>query len=224
MSFSGFPKETTTFLQQLKRNNEREWFTEHKTEYLEFVNEPSKAFAEEMEERLSELVKQPLTSKLFRIYRDVRFSKDKTPYNTHVRFLFHSIEVESNCGDKPVFCLSLEPKSIITGAGTGTMEFSKSVLDRYRQNVTDDQRGKSLAQTLKKFKESDGFRIDPPSLKRTPTGYDTAHPREVLLRHKALMVWHEEPIPSDLYTSKCAGYLMRTFKKIKPLYDWINAL
>lgn len=224
MSFTGFSKKTTTFLQDLKRNNTREWFTKRKAEYTEFVDGPAKAFAEEMEDRLSELVKQPLASKRFRIYRDVRFSKDKTPYNAHVRLLFHSIEVESSCGDKPVFCLSLEPKSIITGAGTGTMEFSKPMLERFRHCVDDEGSGKALTRLLKKYTPSDGYRVDPPALKRMPAGFDADHPRETLLRHKALMVWHEEPIPSELFTSKCAANCIRRFKTMKPVYDWINEL
>jgi uncharacterized protein (TIGR02453 family) len=224
MSVLGFPKETTQFLSTLAQNNNREWFTLHKQDYKEQVEAPAKAFREELEERLSELVQHPLGSKLFRIYRDVRFSKDKTPYNTHVRMLFHNIEVESSCGDKPVFCFSLEPDRIITGAGTGTLEFSKSKVNTFRATIADDTHGPALQKVLAKYKEADGYRIDPPALKRTPAGYDPDHPREALLRHKALMVWHEQALPTQTQPAKFMTHIMKHYTKMKPVYDCIEAL
>ena len=88
MTFQGFPKEGLKFLANLKRNNKREWFTKHKPLYQETVEAPAKAFAFEMEELLATLTKRPMSGKVFRIYRDVRFSKDKTPYNTHIHMSF----------------------------------------------------------------------------------------------------------------------------------------
>ena len=183
-----------------------------------------KASERRQQERLSELVQHPLGSKLFRIYRDVRFSKDKTPYNTHVRMLFHNIEVESSCGDKPVFCFSLEPDRIITGAGTGTLEFSKSKVNTFRATIADDTHGPALQKVLAKYKEADGYRIDPPALKRTPAGYDPDHPREALLRHKALMVWHEQALPTQTQPAKFMTHIMKHYTKMKPVYDCIEAL
>ena len=88
MTFQGFPKEGLKFLASLKRNNRREWFTQHKSLYQEAVEAPAKAFAFEMEEHLATLTKRPMSGKVFRISRDVRFRKDKTPYNTHVHMSF----------------------------------------------------------------------------------------------------------------------------------------
>lgn len=224
MAFDGFPGETITFLCDLQRNNNRDWFTKHKNQYKDFVESPARAFMEDLAPRLSELVRHPMGAKLFRIYRDVRFSKDKTPYNAYIRMLFHQLDVESTCGDKPVFCFSLEPDSIITGAGTGSMEFSKSTLETFRSAVAEKKTGASLNALLKKFTSADGFRIDPPALKRVPSDYPKDHPQEKLLRHKALMVWHEEKVPAVLDTPKIMAYLMRRYRKMKPVYDWLDDL
>ena len=77
--FQGFPKEGITFLKNLKRNNNRDWFQEHKKLYKTSLEEPAKAFLEEMSDVLESLSGNPMTGKIFRIYRDVRFSNDKTP-------------------------------------------------------------------------------------------------------------------------------------------------
>ena len=224
MTFKGFPSETVDFLCDLNRNNNRAWFTKHKKRYKDQVESPAREFLEDLTPRLSDLVGHPLGGKLFRIYRDVRFSKDKTPYNAHVRMLFHPFDVESTCGDKPVFCFSLEPDSIISGTGTGSMEFSKSTLESFRDAVDKEKTGKSLTTLLKKYTPAEGFRIDPPALKRVPPDYPKDHPREALLRHKALMVWHEEKMPSTLNSPNIMTHLMRRYRKMKPVYNWIDNL
>ena len=222
MAFKGFPEDTTKFLTQLSRNNTKEWFAKNKPRYKDVVETPAKAFCVEMEDRLSDLTNRPLTGKVFRIYRDVRFSKDKTPYNTHIRLLFHESEIDSTCGNRPVFCFSLEKDSVICGAGTGTMEFSGSTLEVFRTAIADDTSGKAVEKLVKKFSSAEGFRVDPPSLKRVPRGFDPDHPRSDLLKHKALMVWHEESLSPSIHNAKCAPHLMKTFKKIKPVIDWID--
>lgn len=224
MGFNGFPKDTTKFLVELHEHNTREWFTADKTRYKESIEAPAKDFLDAASDALSIVAGQPLAGKIFRIYRDVRFSKDKTPYNTHIRVLFHSLDVDSTCGNHPVFCFSLERDRVITGTGTGTMEFSKSTLDAFREAVADNKRGKALEKLLAKYSPADGYRIDPPALKRMPAGYDNDHPREALLRHKALMVWHEAQLTPEVYTPKFIPGIVQRYKKMKPVYDWINTL
>jgi len=129
MTFQGFPKEGLTFLAKLKRNNTREWFTKHKPLYQETVEAPAKAFAFEMEELLATLTKRPMSSKVFRIYRDVRFSKDKTPYNTHIHMSFFSTDGNTGeCGAQPAFHFGLEPKKLTLGIGN--FGFPKDVLPK----------------------------------------------------------------------------------------------
>lgn len=76
-----FSKDSSDFLQGLSKHSNREWFTDHKNDYERYIKAPSEHFAAEMEQRLQTLTGHEYNSKLFRIYRDVRFSKDKTPYH-----------------------------------------------------------------------------------------------------------------------------------------------
>jgi uncharacterized protein (TIGR02453 family) len=224
MDFNGFPADAVTFLSELSDNNDRAWFLEQKQRYKESVEAPAEAFREAMLPLLSQLAGEPMAGKLFRIHRDVRFSRDKSPYNTHVRLMFHCADADSGCGDRPVFCFSLETDRIITGAGTGTMEFSAQKLDRYRAAVATPKSGAALAKLLSAYTPAQGYRIDPPALKRPPAGYTAAPEHEALLRHKALMVWHEAPLTKDLHRAAFATQVMRRYDKMKPVFDWIAAL
>ncbi len=79
MGFSGFPNEGLTFLAGLALNNDRAWFSAHKADYKDHVEGPAKCLLEALTPILSDLTGQPMGGKIFRIHRDVRFSKDKTP-------------------------------------------------------------------------------------------------------------------------------------------------
>ena len=223
MSFDGFPEETVAFLAGLAMHNDRVWFTAHKSDYKTHVEAPAKAFLESMSGILSDLVGQELGGKVFRIHRDVRFSKDKTPYNTHVRMAFFpNVVSKGSCGLKPSFFFSLEPDKVIAGAGS--MDFPNEVLEAYRAAVDAEKTGASLATLLKKYPEKDGFRMDDPALKRVPKGFDPEHPRASLLRRKSLAIWHEEALPDVLHTKKAVNHLLGRYKKLKPLYDWLDTL
>ncbi|MBI1319962.1 MAG: TIGR02453 family protein [Candidatus Hydrogenedens sp.] len=224
MGFDGFPKDAAAFLGALAEHNERDWFLANKERFQASVEAPARDFLDAMVPLLSQLSGQPMAGKIFRIHRDVRFSHDKTPYNTHVRMLFHCADTDSGCGDRPVFCFSLEPDRVITGAGTGTMEFAREKLERYRAAIADPRKGAALGQLLEGFAKAKGFRVDPPALKRPPAGYAAPPGREDLLRHKAVMVWHDEPIPSALHTKACTAHLMKRFEKMYPVFDWIESL
>lgn len=221
MGFAGFPKEAATFLAELARSNHRDWFQEHKAEYQVAVEGPAKDLLAAITPELSDLVGVPVSGKIFRIHRDVRFSKDKTPYNIHVRLLFHPLESkQGDCGAKPAFFFSLEPDRVITGAGS--IEFPKATLEAYRVAVDDEKRGGALAKLLAKYRAQDGYRLDDNALKRVPAGYAPDHARAALLRHKGLAVWHDDTAPSGDATSLKA--LVRQYKKLKPVYDWLDAL
>ena len=223
MAFQGFPSEAIAFLADLARHNDRDWFNDNKGRYQTFVEAPAKALLEAITPELAELAGQPVGGKIFRIHRDVRFSKDKTPYNTHVRMLFHVLGAQTGgCGVKPAFFFSLEPDKAITGAGS--MDFPKPTLEAFRTAVDDPRTGAALARLLAKYKAADGYRLDEPVLKRVPAGFAADHPREALLRHKGLAVWHEDARPASPAKATSLKVLMQRYKKLKPVYDWLDAL
>src|SRR5438876_8210086 len=116
--FSGFPKEGLRFLPSLKRNNNREWFQEHKGIYEEHVKRPMtdliSALAEDFQEFAPEMVASPKVS-AYRIYRDTRFSKDKSPYKTHVAAVFPRSGLTKHEGAG--FYLHIDPAELLIGGG-----------------------------------------------------------------------------------------------------------
>lgn len=220
MEFKGFPREGLKFLAELKRNNRRDWFDAHKADYQHYVEDPAKAFLEAILPGLEGLAGEALHGKIFRIHRDVRFSADKSPYNTHVRIAFHCDDIsQETCGMKPAFFFSLEPDKITAGAGS--MAFPKAALAQYRAAVVADGTGRALEAILKKCAVKAGYRIDPAALKRVPAEFDAAHPRAGLLKHKGLTVWREEAPGTVHASSKCAGHLLGQYKKLQPVFAWL---
>ena len=223
MRFDGFPREGLSFLEQLGKNNKREWFEKHKADFKSYLEAPAKIFSEDMAKRLSKLVKLDIKSKIFRIYRDVRFSKDKTPYNTHIRILFFQDDKAcTSCSANPSFFFSLEADKVISGIGN--MEFSKEVLISYRQSVADGMQVKALEKVLGKFDEKDGFYMHDPELKRVPKEYESEHPRGDLLRRKGLVLWHESKPDKMVSKPEFSIQILDKYKEMKPLYNWLSKL
>lgn len=227
MTFQGFTQETIRFLNDLKANNKREWFEKHKPIYKEYVEGLAKAFQKDMSERLSDLTNERMGSRLFRIYRDVRFSKDKTPYNPYIHISFFC-ESESGkpasqaCGAKPAFLFAFETDRFITGAGS--FGFPKEVLESYHRAVLEDSSGKALAKILSNYQKQKNFRLHDPSLKRVPAGYDKEHPRAELLRYKEMAGFHDDDFCPELFSDQAIEMLFNKFQNYMPLYNWLADL
>ena len=118
VTFTGFPEEGLRFLRALKRNNNREWFQAHKSDYEEFIKKPMEGLVLSLGSDLSkiapEIVATPKAS-LFRIYRDTRFSKDKSPYKTHVAASFPHRGLDKHQGAG--LYLHIAPTEVFLGGG-----------------------------------------------------------------------------------------------------------
>ena len=204
-TFTGFPEGVTTFLADLAANNNKPWFEAHRRQYEQDLLEPTRAFADSMADRLTELAPsglEDIQGSAFRIYRDVRFSKDKTPYKTHVGIVFHA--AESPKGESPGYYFHLEPTRMMVGAGMHA--FPKEFLTAYREAVADDRLGSSLRRAVDDAVAA-GQEIWGESYKRVPAGYDPNHPRADLLRHGGLFVTVTEDIPDALHSPGSGGLL-----------------
>lgn len=182
-------KTITTFLSKLARNNNRDWFEKHKGEYLE-AKEIFEGFVTglltnmtKFDERLIGLNPKKLT---FRIYRDIRFSKDKRPYKTNMGATFSP---GGKLMNKPGYYLHIEPgnKSFVAG---GLYMPAPEDVAKVRQEI--DYNGKKLEAIFKKpdFKKYyDGFDIFD-QLKKAPKGYAPDHPHVEWLKMKSFIVTH----------------------------------
>jgi len=223
--FAGYPQEARAFLVELAANNNKEWFTEHKADYKKFIEKPSLAFIEALGERLQTLspgidydLKTNGAGSLMRIYRDTRFSKDKTPYKTWVGILWWEgpdKKTENPCYH---FWLDADGAKILEGMHT----FAKPMLAAYQQAVADDVRGAALVEALESAARVGNFRVGSENeYKRVPSEYDADHPRADLLKKKGLGL-HSDVIGWDVITSpKLVDLAFEYAKALYPLHRWL---
>jgi uncharacterized protein (TIGR02453 family) len=182
-----FHSETFSFLGDLAANNSKDWFDANKSAYQRSVKKPSDAFRPALSEALANQIGHEVASKQFRINRDLRFSKDKTPYNTHIRMAFwpKGALFEGKDAQPPSFFLSIEQDHV--RFGTGCMAFSKPVLGTYLR-ILEQGAGDEIS-TLYKQLEADGFERSEPDLVNPPRGFPKDHSDADLARHKGLATW-----------------------------------
>lgn len=171
-----FSPELFEFLAELKENNTREWFQENKERYTAEVQEPLRSFISAFAAPLHAISPhfvadpRPTGGSMFRIYRDVRFSKDKSPYKTHAAAQFrHESGKDAHA---PGFYLHLEPGNVFVGAGSWRP--AGEALRGIRDAIVDDpSRWRSVVEDPQFVKH---HRLSGDSLKRHPRGFDPDHP------------------------------------------------
>lgn len=166
-----FTPATFRFLKELKENNNRPWFQENKGRYEKDLKEPALRFIEDFDEKLRKISPHFHAGRrsFFRIYRDTRFSKDKSPYKTHAGLHFRHAAGKS--AYTPGFYLHLEPRSSF--AGVGLWRPDSATLKMIRDAVANEPRAWKKAVGGTKF--TDVFSVTGDSLKRSPRGYDAGH-------------------------------------------------
>jgi uncharacterized protein (TIGR02453 family) len=180
-----FSPELFGFLRELAQNNDREWFAANKARYVAAVQEPALAFVEDVGLRLPEEVSRHLVAdprpnggSLFRIYRDTRFARDKSPYKTHTGIQFRHERTRDV--HAPGIYLHLEPGTVFMACGTWHPE--RETLHAIRTAIASwPARWEAIVQDPV-FKER--FRLGGESLKRPPAGFDREHPLIEELKRK----------------------------------------
>jgi uncharacterized protein (TIGR02453 family) len=183
MTFKGFVDDKGTFFKQLAKNQDREWFKKNKSRYETEWAEPMLELLSEVREGIDDAysycdLDEP---KLFRIHRDVRFGKDKSPYKTHIGGTI-SISGTGGVMDKPVALylqLGNEPM-----AGAGHYMLPPDKLAKVRKAIAEDARGKELAKIVKALEKRGSSLMSAEKLVRVPKGFDADHPRAELLKMK----------------------------------------
>jgi len=213
--FLGFP-ETMGFLRELRANNDRAWFNAHKADYERAYKAPAEAFAAEIRPRLEALAGVPLGAKIFRIHRDVRFSKDKSPYNTHLHLGFQVTRIPGQPRRRGGFYFGLEPDAL--SLGVGAFDFGPADLERYRKAVASETDGEELAAMLARLAP----RQYEPDLKRVPAPYPADHPRGELLRRKGLNAWRDLDDPALIASPELVDAVMAEFEALDAVNLWLT--
>ncbi len=207
--FAALIPEARAFLSDLATHNNRDWFLDHKSQYDSTLKTPATLLLDQIAFDMGRQMGRTLTPKLFRPHRDVRFSKDKTPYHTHLHMMWTS------GGTGPALFLGISPDYVRVGGGL--MQFDKTTLPDWRTAVAGafGMQVQSLLSDLTKH----GLDPDAPELKRIPTPFAKDHPQGDLLRRKGLAVW-ADVAPSDWATP--LAVLNRSFGQITPLIDLLE--
>lgn len=202
MTFKGWPVEAIEFYEGLQADNSKAYWQDHKLIYERAVKGP-------MDELLAELAPEFGEGRIFRPYRDVRFSADKSPYKT---------AMGASLGGGGYIHLS----SSGLGAGRGMYVMANDQLDRYRRAVSEETTGARLAE-LVAAAASAGIEVSAhDSLKTAPKGYPNDHPRIDLLRQKGLICWREWPVGPWLGSAKAKTRVVEFLRSAEPICGWLD--
>jgi uncharacterized protein (TIGR02453 family) len=201
MAFEGWQEEALEFYEGLAADNSKTYWTQHKAIYDEMVLGP-------MAELVDELAPEFGDPKIFRPYRDVRFSKDKSPYKTQIGALVGSSYIQ------------LSARGL--AAGDGMYGMAQDQLQRYRLAVASDDTGEQLERVIRAV-EQHGIGVHGhDSLRTAPRGYPADHPRIALLRHKGLTAWREWPVEPWLGTAVARKHIADFLSSARPLSTWLD--
>jgi len=213
------------FLRGLAKNNNKQWFEAHRTEYEGEVREPMRDLIGEMNERLSKFAPEigvdPKRS-MFRINRDIRFSKDKSPYKTHAACWFHhkranpSVGSEADAGSGG-FYFHLEPGRSMVGGGLWMPP--RPQLNKLRDAIADDAAG--FDRMAKRLTKRFGGLDDEAMLTRMPRGFAEDHPAAKWLRYQSFTSGRMLE-DSQVTNTRLPTLLAREFEGLLPLARWLN--
>lgn len=201
MPFRGWPVEALEFFEALEADNTRSFWEANRGVYERLVRAPMEALLEELEPEWGE-------GRIFRPYRDVRFSADKTPYKTQIGAMIGDGYVQVNADG--------------LGAGCGMWEMAPDQLERFRAAVANDGTGGRLV-TIVAEAQAAGLEVTArETLKTAPRGYPKDHPRIELLRNKGLITWREWPAGAWLGTRRAKDRIEGFLRASAPLSGWLR--
>ncbi|MBK9689845.1 MAG: DUF2461 domain-containing protein [Saprospiraceae bacterium] len=205
-------KKLLGFLSQLQHNNNKEWFEANKETYVQ-QQDAFKQFCEEIFKSLGK-TDQLEATKVFRIYRDIRFSKDKTPYKNNFGASFSRIKPYFRGG----YYLHIEPGNSF--AGGGFWDPAPNDLKRIREEIAADAKPLKKIQANKTF-QSYFTRIEGDQLKTMPKGFTSDLEGEDLIRRKQYLVMRKFS-DKEILAENFSGEVVSTFKAMRPLFDYMT--
>ena len=202
MAFDGIPLAAFDFYEALESDNSKTFWTANKHVYDTAVRGP-------MTELVAVLEPEFGTAKLFRPYRDVRFSQDKSPYKTSQGAWF----------EESRRYLQISAAGLMIGGGA--WQTSSEQVHRLRQAIDNDHSGVELDKTVTKLRRA-GWDLNGERVTRVPTGYPKDHPRVELLKHKSMTASRDLGAPDWLATSQAAAEVRKQLRAVKPLVEWLD--
>jgi len=221
MQFNGFKKDGIEFLNKLEKKNSKVWFENHRHIWEENILTPNKAFIEDMGDTLQILVptikaKPKVSGSLFKIYRDVRFSKDKTAMKDKIGLLFwqglgHRMQSSS-------FYMHYTKETYFVAAGI--RGFKAPLLKTYRNYIKHEKHRESLHLILEDIKNK-GYKYSEEHYKRVPKDFTGKESYLYLTKFNSLFSYIEYKIDEVFYTVELLDKLFKIYDDMKELQNWV---
>jgi len=203
MAFRGLHPDAPAFFRELEVDNTREWWAANSDRYVEHVRAPFEELAAQLEPEFGDV-------KIFRPYRDVRFSNDKTPYKSHIGMVSRS----------PVaHYLQLSGMSLMVGGGV--YDVPPAALARFREIVDDPRLSAGLDDVLAQMDAAGLSPMTADAVRTAPRGYPVDHPRIELLRLRHLAVGTEEELADWMWTPDALDIISDSWRSVSIWCSWL---
>ncbi len=224
MEFKGFDKKALTFLSDIRKNNDKEWFEAHRTEYDNLILNPSRAFVEEMGEHLQALepsinFSPKINKSLYRIYRDTRrMGANKVPIKHRIGFIFW--QGSGKRMQSSSFYLHFSPDELMVA--TGVRWFEKPMLDAYREYIKDDTKRSELQEILTTIKaKGKGYTHLEKGYKRYPRGFNAEMSNADLSLYKGMATFKVLDPMAICDGEKLINSLYEIYEDMLPLHQFM---
>jgi uncharacterized protein (TIGR02453 family) len=202
VTFRGWKSEALAFFEGLEADNSKVYWQDHKADYEHLVLRPMNDLLEDLQPEFGE-------GRIFRPYRDVRFSRDKSPYKTNIAATLSEGGYISFSADG-------------LGAGSGYYVMASDQLDRFRRAIDEDRTGKELEKLVKTLEKAKIEVTGHDALKTAPKGYPKDHPRVDLLRQKGLIAWKHWPAGAWLGSVQAKKRVVDLLHAAQPMCSWLD--
>jgi uncharacterized protein (TIGR02453 family) len=224
LEFTGFHKETLGFLKKIRQNNNKEWFVAHKSQYEQYILNPSRAFVIEMGEHLQALVptinaEPKINKSLYRIYRDTRrMGANKMPIKERIGVIFwqgNNKRMQSSC-----FYMHFSPEELMVAVGVRW--FEKPMLDAFREYIKSDEKRAELASILENIKGlNKGYTHLEKGYKRYPRGFNAQMQHADLSLYKGMATFKTLDPKLIVDGEKLIDTLYEIYEDMLPLQEFM---
>jgi uncharacterized protein (TIGR02453 family) len=218
--FPGFPREGVALLRALKKNNKREWFQPRKEIFDQHVKAPMEQLVDALNGHFVRFAPQYITDPrkaIYRIYRDTRFSKDKTPYKTHIAASFSRAGMERHISAGYYFSVAPDEVEVAAGIYMPGPEELRSIRNHLAEHH-EEFRKILRASTLRKLMGE----LWAQQLSRVPKGFSPDHPAADLIRYKHWTLFDTRLDPALVVTPQLLPELVKRFQAMAPFVEFLN--
>jgi uncharacterized protein (TIGR02453 family) len=216
-----FPLNTLAFLKKLSKNNNKEWFEENRELFKSDFLQPALQFVVDLGEKLHTIAPgvmavPKIDKSIFRLHRDIRFSKDKSPFKTNLGiYLWEGKRKKMEC---PGFYFHIDPKVFFLGAGM--YMFTGEMLKTYREKIYDPLLGKQLHDAVHKVMKKGEYSLGGKMYKRIPKGYDPVYPYADYLLYNGFYVSFTSTNINQLAKDP-VNFAFKIYKDMLPVHQWL---